>query len=142
MRKRRQIASCLREKGYTLAVLGEELLEEAEAPLHLALRSELPDIDLLLVLNSGPAPLTELTAISFGHRARQITRVWWKREFKEGRRSTPSDVVKMFDNWPFSEEEFDSCELVESFLETTERFCVSKAQFEGRMAGLGLFPPG
>ncbi len=116
--KRRQIASSLRDRGYSLAILGEELLGEPEAPLHLALRSELPDIDLLLVLNTGPAPLAELTTISLDHRARQIPRVWWKREHAAGPRSTPGDVVRMFDNWPFSEEEFESCELVESVLET------------------------
>ena len=108
-------------------MLGEDLLQESEAPLHLDLRSKLRDIDLLLVLNTGAAPLAELTTISSDLRARQITRVWWKREFKQGRRSTPRDVVEMFDNWPFSEEEFESCELVESFVETADRFCVNKA---------------
>ena len=48
----------------------------------------------------------------------------------------------MFDNWPFSEEEFDSCELVESFVETAERFCVNKAQREGRLKSWSLLPPG
>ena len=82
--KRQQIADRLRERGYSLAKLGEELLEEAEAPLHLALRSELPRIDLLLVLNTGEAPLVELTTISTDLRARQITRVWWWREHAAG----------------------------------------------------------
>ena len=48
----------------------------------------------------------------------------------------------MFDNYPFSVEEFDSCELVESFVDTAERFCLSKAQAEGRLVGLGLLPSG
>ena len=142
MGKRHQIACRLREKGYVLAMLGEDVLQEPEAPLHLALRSKLPFIDLLLVLNTGPAPLAELTTISTDLRGREITRVWWKREFTEGRRSTPGDVVRMFDNWPFSEEEFESCELVESFVEAAERFCVTKAQREGRLKYLGLLPPG
>ena len=43
----------------------------------------------------------------------------------------------MFDNWPFSEEEFESCELVESVVATADRFCMSKAQLEGRLTGLG-----
>lgn len=139
--KRRQITSRLHDRGYSLAMLGEELLGEPEAPLHLALRSELPEIDLLLVLNTGPAPLVELTTISLDQRARQITRVWWRREYADGPRSTPGDVVRMFDNWPFSEEEFESCELVESVLETADRFCVSKAQLEGRLTNWGLLPP-
>ena len=62
--KRRQIVSRLQDRGYSLTILGEDLLDEPDAPLHLALRSELPKIDLLLVLNTGAAPLVELTAIS------------------------------------------------------------------------------
>ena len=139
--KRQQIASRLRDRGYSRAMLGEDFLEGAKAPLHLALRSELWRIDLLLVLNTGPAPLVELTTISPDYRARQITRVWTKREYTERRRSTPGDVLAMFDNWPFSEEEFQSCELVESVVETADRFCLSKAQLEGRLVSLGLPPP-
>ena len=105
--------------------LGEDLLKHREAPLHLALLSELPKIDLLLVLNSGVAPIVELTTISFDHRARQITRVWSKREYAEGPRTTPRDVLELFDNWMFSEEEFESCELVESVVATADRFCMS-----------------
>lgn len=141
MKKRRQIACRLRELGYTLATMGEDLLRDVEAPLHLALELELQDIDLLLVLNAGPAPLAELTAISRHHRARQITRVWSKREYTEGSRSTPGDVVRMFDNLLFSSEEFESCDLVGEFVEAAERFCFNKAQAEGRLAELGL-PPG
>ena len=133
--------SRLRDRGYSRVILGEELLGEPESPLHLALRSELPEIDLLLVLNTGPAPLVELTIISLDHRARQNTRVWWSREHAAGPRSTPGDVVRMFDNWPFSEEEFESCELVESVLETADRFCMDKAQLEGRLTDWGLLPP-
>ena len=133
--------SRLRDCGYSLAMLGEELLGEPEAPLHLALQSELSEIDLLLVLNTGVVPLVELTAISSEYRARQITRVWSKREYTEGPRTTPSDVVKMFDNQPFNEDEFDTCELVESVVATAERFCLDKAQREGRLTGWGLLPP-
>ena len=139
--KRRQIASSLRDRGYSRAMLGEEFLGNPDAPLHMALLYGLPQIDLLLVLNTGPAPLVELTTINHDYRARQITKVWWKREYVTGSRSTPSDVVTMFDNWLFSEEEFESCELVESVLETAERFCVDKAQREGRLANWGLHPP-
>lgn len=139
--KRRQITARLHDSGYALAMLGEDLLQNPEAPLHLALLSEIPNIDLLLVLNCGPSPLAELTAISPDYRARQITRVWWKREYAEGGRSTPSDIVTMFDNSLFSEEEFESCELVESVVATADRFCMNKAQMEGRLTGWRLLPP-
>lgn len=139
--KRRQITSRLLDIGYSCAKLGEDVLGESQAPLHIALLSEMQFIDLLLVLNTGPAPLVELTTISRDYSSRQKTRVWWKREYAGGGRSTPGDVVGMFDNWPFNEEEFDSCELVESVLATAERFCMSKAQREGRLISVGLFPP-
>ena len=139
--KRQQIAVRLRARGYTLTMLGEELLEDAEAPFHLALRSEIPRIDLLLVLNTGVAPLVELTTISLDYRARQITRVWSKRAYREGHRTTPGDVLGMFINSLFSEEEFNSCELVESVVATADQFCMSKAQLEGRLSNLGLPPP-
>jgi len=141
LNKRRQIISRLRDHGYTQAISGEKLLGTPEAPLHLALQSALDDIDLLLVLNTGVAPLVELTTISTDYRARQITKVWSKREYVETGRSTPADVLSMFDNWPFSPDEFESCELVESIIETAERFCMSRAQLEGRLTSLGLPPP-
>ena len=141
LNKRRQIVSRLRDHGYSHARLGEEFLGDPDEPLHLALRSKLPEIDLLLVLNTGVAPLVELTAISMDYKATEITRVWSKREYTEGPRSTPSDVLDMFDNWPFNEEEFDTCELVESVVATAERFCMDKAQREGRLTGWGLLPP-
>ena len=122
-------------------MLGEDFLRDIDAPSHMALRSELDNIDLLLVLNSGVAPIVELTAISFDYRARNITKVWSKREYAQARRSTPRDVLSVFDHWPFSQEEFDTCELVESFVATAERFCMSKAQLEGRLTRLGLPPP-
>lgn len=139
--KRHQIAAALKACGYSRAVLGEDLLGSPEVPLHLALRTEVRSIDLLLVLNTGVAPLVELTSLSFDHRARQITRVWSKREYNQRGRSTPSDILAMFDNSLFSENEFDSCELVESMVATAERFCLSKAQREGRLIGWGLLPP-
>ena len=141
LRKRRQIKCRQREHGYSLTALGEDILGDAEAPLPLALLAELPNIDLLLVLNTGPAPLVELTAIIRNYRARQITRVWSKREYADSRQSTPGDVLGMFDNWNFSDDEFQSCELVESMIATAERFCMSKAQLEGRLKNWGLLPP-
>ena len=140
--KREQIISRLKDEGYTQAKSGEKLLGIPEIPLHLALHSALDQIDLLLVLNTGVAPLVELTTISTDYRARQITKVWSKREHVGSRRSTPADVLSMFDNWPFSPGEFESCELVESIVATAERFCVSRAQREGRLTRLGLLPPG
>ena len=100
LKKRQQIASRLIDRGYVRAKLGEDFLGNPDIPLHLALLNALSDIDLVLVLNTGAAPLTELTSISFDSRAREITRVWSKREFAEGRRSTPGDVLAMFDNYP------------------------------------------
>ena len=140
LRKREQIASRLRACGYRQAQLGEQLLGQPDVPLHIALRNALPEIDLLLVLNAGAAPLVELTSLSFESRGREITRVWSRREYAGDSRSTPSDVLAMFDNFPFSEEELDSCELVESFVDTAERFCFNKAQLEGRLTGLSLPP--
>lgn len=142
LQKRQQIADRLRKCGYTSVMLGEELLGDSDVPLHFSLLSEIRGIDLLLVLNTGPAPLAELATISSDYRARQITRVWSRREYTQGRRSTPSDVLKMFDHLLFSNEEFESCELVESMVDTANRFCMSKAQREGRLTGLGLLPPG
>ena len=139
--KRRQIKSRLREHGYSLTILGEELLGDPDAPLHLVLQLELSNIDLLLVLNTGVAPILELTVISHDLRARHKTRVWTKREYTRGRRTLPRDVLAMFENWPFSEEEFESCELVESVIETAERFCMNKAQEEGRLTSFRLLPP-
>jgi len=141
LNKRKQIASRLCHLGYVRAKLGEDFLGNPDEPLHLALRSAVPEIDLILVLNTGAAPLVELTTLSSDLMARQKTKVWSKREYTEGRRSTPGDVVKMFDYQPFNQEEFDTCELVESVVATAERFCMDKAQREGRLTGWGLLPP-
>ena len=141
LNKRKQIASRLRDHGYVLAKLGEDFLGNPDEPLHFALHSKLPEIDLLLVLNTGVAPLVELTAISIDYRATEITKVWSKREYTEGPRSTPSDVLDMFDNWAFNQDEFDSCELVESIVATAEEFCQEKAKREGDIVGWGLLPP-
>ena len=141
LNKRRQIAFRLRDRGYSWTMLGEEFLGDPDMPLPWALQSGLPEVDLILVLNTGVAPIVELLAISRDYRGRQITRVWSKREYDQARRSTPGDVLKVFDCSLFSPEEFETCELVESFVATAERFCMSKAQLEGRLTGLGLPPP-
>ncbi len=122
-------------------MLGEDFLGEPDEPLHFALRSKLSEIDLILVLNTGVAPLVELTTISINYRATKITKVWSKREYTEGPRSTPGDVLDMFDNWPFKQDEFDSCELVESVVAIAEDFFQEKAKQEGRLTSWGILPP-
>lgn len=141
LNKRKQITSRLRGRGYSLTILGEDLLGEPTLPLHLALKSKLSVIDLLLVLNAGVAPIVELTAISSDLRAREKTKVWSKRVYTEGSRSTPGDIVAMFEYRTFSEEEFESCELIESIIAITDGFCMGKAQREGRLTAFGLPPP-
>ena len=138
LKKRKQIARRLKSRGYLQAKLGEELLGNPDIPLHIALLNALDAIDLVLVLNTGSAPLTELTYISQDSRAREITRVWTKREYQANSRSTPGDVLKMFDNWFFDGNEFETCELVGEFLQTADKFCFNKAQSEGRLFNLRL----
>jgi len=140
--KRLSIKERLRDRGYLRADTGEQILGPSpELPLHLALARALRNVDLILVLETGPAPLVELTQLSNSYRARQITRVWCLREHVAGRRSAPSDVVKMFDHWLFNQDEFDSCELTDEFLLAADRFCLNKAQLTGRLQDMGLAPP-
>ena len=141
LKKRHQLKSRLIDEGYALAKLGEDLIGNPEMPLQLALISELRDIDLLLVLNTGPAPLAELASISHSYKAKEIIKVWSKREYMNRQRSTPGDIVSMFENSMFSPEEFESCELIESLVAVTERVCITRAHKEGRLISLGLLPP-
>lgn len=53
LKKRQQIACRLKDEGYVQAKLGEDILDDSDLPLHLALLNALSDIDLLLVLNTG-----------------------------------------------------------------------------------------
>lgn len=141
-RKRCQIAHRLRRHGYELTQLGEELLGEPSAPLAIALEHLIDHFDLLLVLNAGVAPLVELTSISKNYAARAKTRVWMKREYRGRQKSAPDDVVKMFEHWLYSETEFDTSELITSIIDATDRFCMNRAQREGRLTMFGLNPPG
>lgn len=131
----------LRRSGYSSALLGEEFLGNPEDALHVALRKALPEADLLLVLNTGPAPLVELTTISFNQEALRKTRVWSKREYTEGSRSTPGDVVKMFHYRPFTEEEFNVCTLTGEMIEAVDEYLV-QAQMNAAIEGSGVLPPG
>lgn len=139
--KRRQVVSRLRSNGYLGTLLGEDFLGNPENALHMALRAALPDADLLLVLNTGPAPLVELTTISFNEEALHKTRVWSRREYTEGPRSTPSDVVKMFHHRPFTEEEFNTCTLTGEMVEAVDEYLI-QAQMKAAFGGSGVLPPG
>lgn len=141
LKKRHQAKCRLIDEGYILTQLGEDLIGNPDIPLQSALFSELWNIDLLLVLNTGPAPLAELASIYHSYRAKEITKVWSKREYMQGGRTTPKDIVNSFDNWIFSPEEFESCELIESLVDVTERVCMIRAQKDGRLVSLGLLPP-
>ena len=141
LEKRRQIVSRLHSHGYLRARLGEQFLGDPTDSLHFALRAALPNADLLLVLNTGPAPLVELTTISFNEEAVRKTRVWSRREYTEGPRSTPSDVLKIFHNRPFSEEEFNACVLTGEMVEAADEY-LGKAQMEDSLGGFRLLPPG
>ena len=138
--KRSSILEELKADGFARAKLGEETIGTTPYPLHMALLSHLPDIDLILVLNTGPGPLVELTALSLAPRARDITYVWWKRQHASRRRSTPSDVVRMFLNYPFSVDEFQSCDLNSAFIDVAERTCLNRAMTSGSILHL-LLPP-
>lgn len=138
--KRCQIRDLLQQKGYNHAVLGEEALGPApDLPLNLALFTIVPQTDLILVLETGPAPLTEITTLMSIPRAREITRVWCLRDHIGQRRSTPADVVKSFETYLFIAEEFATCSLSESFIETADRFCVTKGMYDGIIPSLGLY---
>ena len=113
----------------TLACSGEDFIGLPDKPLHLALQEKMPDADLLLVLNTGPAPLAELVAISLlrSYEALRKTRVWSPRKYTEGPRSTPGDILKMFQNTPFSLEEFNTCALTGQLVEATDEFLLGLA---------------
>lgn len=141
--KRRQILDGLRARGYQHAALGEDALgDDPSVAIHVALLALVQhgSVDLILVLDTAPAPLAELAVLSLDRHAREITRVWCKREFLSARRSTPSDVVKLFEYRPFGEDEFAQCDLLAEFVAAAERACLNKAQDEGRLPGLPLFP--
>lgn len=141
-KKRKQILDELVSLGYSKAKLGEDVIpKDSEIPYTDALLSLVPDFDLILVLDSGPAPLVELATLAHIAKALQITKVWWKREYATGGRTSATDVVKRYDNWPYNPEEFQTCELLASFKESAERNCFNKALLENKLppgTGIGL----
>lgn len=138
--KRIAIRNQLRACGYTKVKLGEEILN-TNSPLPMALLAAVQDIDLILVLESGPAPLAEISILFPDYAARDITRVWCPRRFFSTRRTMPIDIVRAFEYKLYSESEFTNCDLTAEFIQAAERFCFKKAQREGLLSGLGLLPP-
>lgn len=140
-KKREDIGDALREAGFSSTQLGEDVIgDDSIYPLHLALHPVLDDIDLILALDSGPAPLAELATLSMVPRARRITRVWCERQHLE-RRTVPSDVVAMFPYHVYDLEEISACTLIESFLHQTNMFVWSRADELGILPSLQLNPP-
>lgn len=141
LRKRRQILDELQQRGYTQTKLGEDFAEAgSEMPWAVMLRALVRDLDLILVLNSGVAPLVELTILWPDVRAREVTRVWCKREYATDRRTTPKEIIESFDCKYFSKDEFDTCDLTADFVQAAERACFNKAQRLGLLSDIGLIP--
>lgn len=140
LQKRIEIRDRLRVLGYELAVLGEEILGDSPLPLTMALLAELNPDDLVLVLDTGVAPLAELAAIMPNLSLRENTEVWCERGILGNRRSTPSDVVRSFDYKLFAEDELNSCELTEQFIDAANRAWIARAQREGILSSIGYLP--
>jgi len=141
-KKRVSILKHLRKEGYVGAMLGEDLAKDrTDLPFQVRLISSLESLDLVLVLNSGTAPIVELSLLWPYSRAREIARVWCPRKYIEKRRSVPGDVVKSFDYRVFSNQEFNQCALKEEFLQATNRECFNIAQRQGLLSHIGLLPP-
>ena len=141
LQKRIEIRDRLRELGYDMAVLGEEILRDSRLPtLPLALLAELNSADLVLVLDTGVAPLAELATMMPNLHLREIIEVWCERGVLGNRRSTPGDVVRAFDYKLFVEDEFKSCELAEQFIDAANRAWIARAQREGVMSWIGYLP--
>lgn len=139
--KRQRILETLHQNGFDSAQLGEEKIgRDTPIPLQMAILAAVKDTDLILVLETGPAPLAELTALSLNFKAREITQVWWKREHAAEQRSTPSDVVLTFTNYRFSQTEFENCDLTVDFVDAAKRTCLKKAISEGLLSDI-LIPP-
>lgn len=139
--KRRQILNELQQCGYTQTKLGEDFArDESEMPWPVVLRALVSNLDLILVLESGVAAVTELAILWPDPRAREITRVWCKREYATPERTTPRQIIDMFHHWFFSQEEFDACDLIADFVQAAERTCFNKAQRQGLLSDIGLLP--
>ena len=140
LQKRIEIRDRLRVLGYELAVLGEEILGDPPLPLTIALLAELNPDDLVLVLDTGVAPLAELAAIMPNLSLRENTEEWCERGVLGNRRSTPGDVVRLFDYKLFAEDELNSCELTEQFIDAANRAWIARAQREGLLSWVGYLP--
>lgn len=141
-RKRIDIRDRLLAEGYDRAVLGEQVIgPETVLPLSIELESNLESDDLILVLNAGPAPLVELTTIWQNQTLRENTEVWCPREYWTVRRSTPGDVLEMFDYRLYGDAEFQTCDLTEQFVHSAHRTCFARAQRAGYLTSLGFLPP-
>jgi len=139
--KRCQIRDRLLVEGYDRAVLGEEIIgENSILPLSINLESKLAPDDLLLVLDAGPAPLVELTTIWRDLNLREITEVWCPRSIWAARRSTPGDVLSLFDYRLYGDDEFTTCDLTEQFVHSANRECFARAQRDGILSSLGFLP--
>lgn len=141
LRKRREIRGRLLERGYSSTLLGEDILGVDEPlPLPLALVDALYPDDLILVLETGVAPLVEIAFIFSNLALRDSTIVFCRREHVTGRRTTPGDLIKAFHYTTFSDDELTSCELTEEFVVAADRTSLVKAQRDGAFTGLGFSP--
>ena len=139
--KRVQIRDNLREQGYLSSSLGEEEIGvNPLLPLPLALVDAIPNLDLVMVLDSGPAPLVELSFIAQRLEFRNKTHVWCSRDLLGDRRNTVGDLIKMFPWSAYDQQEFRDCSLTQEFVDCAKRFFVNKAQQEGLLSPLGFLP--
>ena len=95
---------------------------------------------LLFVLDTGIAPLAELVAIMPNLTLRENTEVWCERGVLGSRRSVPGDVVRSFDYKLFAEDELNTCELAEQFIDAANRAWIARAQREGILSSIGYLP--
>jgi hypothetical protein len=139
--KRTQILNELKQRGYTQTNMGEDFAEAGSgATWPLMLKTLVRDLDLILVLNSGVAPLVELTILWPDIRAREVTRVWCKLEHYTARSTTPKAIIDSFDCRFYNQNEFDTCDLTAEFVQAAERVCLNKAQRLGLLSDIGLTP--
>ena len=104
----------------------------------MALLQAMPPLDLVMVLDSGAAPLVELSTISQVIQFRQKTWVWCRRDLMGERRSIVRDMVTSF-NWaPYTQQEFTDCTLTQEFVDCANRSSFDKAQKEGIVPPLGF----
>lgn len=140
--KRLEILELLQAHGYPQTVMGENIIPDGTTiPLPFALVGELKTDDLVLVLDTGAAPLAEITAILFARLdLRDSTHVFCPRDYLSGERSTPGDIVRSFVHIRFNTEELTSCELTTEFIAAANRTCFDRAQRQGEFRWFGHQP--